>query len=1425
MPMRTKTKRRLLILGVAFALLVGAGATVYFRYVQKRAGEMAAWRSAAMSAYEAGDYAAALPHFARYHTEAKTGQQPREKVDLEALFAYAKSRASVELQPGSRHLVEARGLLERYLALKPGDAEAERMLLDIYPRLNMNQEAVNRADDVLSRRPDDVAALKAKTRALIQKGIQQDPKALADAVASGTRLTEAAPLDVEGQLLTQYALVATKRPPEEIIAAAKAQLDAHPEDPRFELLMASAHIYANQFDPARRLLTSAAARQSPDVSFVRELVTRLDALSMYGQSQEVLDRSAAQFPGEPSLLRDAVLRQWQAGKHEDVVRRVAALDPASRKTDAALVGLRALSLHQLGRKAEARPLVEALAGRAASDGAASGWATALATHFAEPPREPREQVEKYKAALEKDPGNAVVSHLRGEAFAALGEGTLAVDAWKEASRRSPSWALPRKRVAAALAADGRYAESVRWAQDAFRRDRGDLSTVIVWAQAAYGLLETVPAQQEVERLLRAVEEIQQAEPGEPNTLPIYAAVLARTGRREDAAKVIRTALEADPPPAPQVVARLASVSRDHGLGLDEAAAQKLRGRAAEGGPSAAYAAAVERHHAGRSDEGLELLNDARAKAAAGATADEKLQWGLAVAQYLDLVAAPDALAKWVELADQRPNDLRFQTAALRARCRQQDRDFWKRTIDRVKRLTVENSQLWRLEEAKWLLTGPSLGEKEQASVLATLTELSRNDPYSAEPHLLLAVAHERSAGTGQPTSLRLAADEMARAAELRPADVAIVAELVRLMRLAGRADEVGRYLDRAAAAPSQDGPQKLRLAELYAQAGQTRRAIELATPVGSVAAARVARWHRSLGENEQAVALYAKLLDDPALDAQAVLDAASFLAEQGKPEQAEQFLAKLDTMKGLQPGARELVRGKFAERHQPGEATKWYEQAAERAAAPGAWRELAGHHLRHRRFAEAVAAAEKGLAKFPQDSDLAAMKLRARELEPVAQDRVVAPLLGYLSFDPRNVPANEMLAIARHARGASAPAAADAAAQMRAAADKYPTFLPLQVAAVRAHLRAGEPARAEAVARRAAASFPDEVEAVRLVAAVYAAMGRWAEVREAATTWRRLAPDQPLEPDMLIARALLNSNDPAGAAQRMAPHAKAEAAKGDKANAEVLDLYCRSLITAGNDAEAAALIEPQARQSAAWRRLWLDLAGGFRSRDKEAAAQWVRRAEPLVAKDVPQERRDLAAAWYVVGREFDDRDALASAKAIAQSLTGGDADMAADAWMISASCDEATGDLDAAERGYRQGLKLRPNQPAAQNNLAYVLLLKGGDARLAEAQELAAAAVTASPNFSSFYDTLARVEAKRGRLDAAVTAFRRALSLEPASVEAMIGLADALSLSGRRDEARAQLAQIDSALQAVPRLSKPLQAQLDAVRGQVRRQVESGRAE
>ena len=1483
MSIRAKTKRRLIVVAVGLLLVFGAGLGVYLRYLQKFDAAVAAHRKNAMAAYAAGDYAGALPHFDKYLTLSKTAERPAGKADTEALLAYGKSRAAIET-PSNRHLWEAKNVFERYLALRPGDSEAQGMLLDIYPKLNHNQEAIGLADEVLSRDPNDTRALRSKTRALIQKGLLQEPKAFGDALAVAEKLNAVAPLDLNGHLLAQYTLFCLKRPADEVIGRANDLLADHPDDPRFELLLASAYLYADRMEPARQWLKSAASRKAPDVAFVDELVTRLDSVGQFAQSQEVLERAAGDFPGEASLTRAAIERLWQAGRYDAVLERLGGMDPRSPKSDPALVGLRALTLlKHPGMDKEAAPIIEALSERAGTDNVALAWSTALKTLSpwlggdAFSTTRPgaagsnsaggnaagadsagagallKEGVEKLKASLEKDPGNPFFHYYLAAFYKGLGERTLAIESLNQAWRRAPAWAEPRRAAAGLLAEEGRYAEAVRRAEDAYRRSPGDLDVVVTWAQAAYGLLETLPEQRELDRLLRMVQEIQRVAPGEPNTLPIYAAVLARSGKPEEAGDVVRSALSAKPPHPPEVLARLAAVSREAGLGMDEEIAGLLRDRVAEGGPAAAYTAAVERYYAGQPAEGLKLLKDAAAKAAGGDDKRATPQWRRVVAQYLDLAGDPEALKHWVELADQHPGDLLVQTAALRARCRQYDRAFWRRTIDRVKQLTVENSQLWRLEEARWMLTG-ELGEKEQAAVLATLTELARNAPFSAEPQRLLAVAHERTAAgqapQAQQQSLRSAAEAMTRAWDLRPGDGGVTAELVRLLRLTGRSEEAVKYLDRAAARPHLEPAGRLRLAELYADQGQYAKAIALASPLGDDALPRLAKWHRATGDETKAADAYAKLLDDPRLDATTVLDAATYFAARGKTTDAEKFLAKLDGMK-LRPGGKELIRAKYAERFAPAEATKLFADAARQpGASPGVWRELSGHLLRQKKFPDALAAAEAGLrATDPKDADLLAIRERVRELEAVARDPLAQPLILFLSYDPRNAAAGDMLIVLKESAAGRLPAG-DAAARFRAAADRHPSFLPLQVAAARAHLKLGEPQKAEAVARRAAASFPDDPEAARLLAAVYSGMGRWQELREAATAWRRLAGDNPLEPDLHVARAMLNLSDAAGAAERLERYATSElrriesqpqgqsqdAPRVEPLKAEAVELYARALIHMGRADDAAAALEPAAKQSGLWRRVWLELAAAFRTRDRDAAVAWVTRVEPLVQKDqdapgAARERCDLATAWYTVGREFNDRQSLEAAKRVATPLRGRD-EVAAEAWMVLAASDESLGNLQDAERQYRQALSLRPDMPDVQNNLAYVLLqaesgagAADGGKRLAEARELARKAVAASPNVASFHDTLARVDAKRGDSESAVKSFRRALELDGGSIEAMIGLADVLAQTGRGEEAKAQLAQIDNALQLTPRLPEPLAKQLESVRAAVQDGVRSGRAE
>ena len=112
------------------------------------------------------------------------------------MLAYGKCRMNVR-QARSGHLVEAKSILQNYLALRPDDLDAQHTLLTIYPQIDYQQEQLALADAVLAKHPDDEKALIAKVQALMN----QSRPALAEALKVCDRLNAKWPAGPPGQLL------------------------------------------------------------------------------------------------------------------------------------------------------------------------------------------------------------------------------------------------------------------------------------------------------------------------------------------------------------------------------------------------------------------------------------------------------------------------------------------------------------------------------------------------------------------------------------------------------------------------------------------------------------------------------------------------------------------------------------------------------------------------------------------------------------------------------------------------------------------------------------------------------------------------------------------------------------------------------------------------------------------------------------------------------------------------------------------------------------------------------------------------------------------------------------------------------------------------------------------------------------------------
>jgi Flp pilus assembly protein TadD len=187
----------------------------------------------------------------------------------------------------------------------------------------------------------------------------------------------------------------------------------------------------------------------------------------------------------------------------------------------------------------------------------------------------------------------------------------------------------------------------------------------------------------------------------------------------------------------------------------------------------------------------------------------------------------------------------------------------------------------------------------------------------------------------------------------------------------------------------------------------------------------------------------------------------------------------------------------------------------------------------------------------------------------------------------------------------------------------------------------------------------------------------------------------------------------------------------------------------------------------------------------------------------------LAGAWYALAVTHRTDGAIDNAATALDTIVRKD-DAPAEAVLLRGLVADRLGDSRAAEDFYRRGLRLNPDAPEAMNNLAYLILLRGGD--LEEAHALASRAIALSPATAGFHDTLGRILAKQGKPEAAIEQFNTALRLDPDNLEALVGLATTLIDSGKRDVAANLLTQIDALLKSRPSMSPQLRKEVEALR-------------
>jgi Flp pilus assembly protein TadD len=1390
MNLRPKTVRRVLVLALLVVALAAGSFGAHLYNQHRRAARTEAERVAGLDAYAAGDFEQALQRLGRYvaRVDPDSGD-----ADLDAVFAYAVSRSRLEAS-GGRHLAEAINTIAKYVLPRRADAEVRRTLLDLYVRAGRNDDAVALADAMLKADANDAEALRARATALARTN------KLDDALAAARKLAELQPGDVRAQLQVVTLMDRLGRKPEDIVAYARGLSDSHPNDARFELVLAAAHATANDRAAALQWLRQAAQRPATDAALARELTRRLDGLKLFDESRALLERSA---DGGPEIRRLFVGRLWQDGRHDEVVRRLADVSAADPKADAELVALRALSLAAIDRKAEAIADVAALRGRKPADTATRAWVLALEAVGPDAKLSPRDAIARLRDALSRDQQNGLFRFWIGEAYWALGEAEMAVQTWKEAAAVLPAWYEPPLRMSQAKLAAGRIDDALADAQESYQRLPA-LRTLVNLVTVRFRRLELSPSDADAATLLAQVAQIQAAAPNEPRTLPIQVALLARTGHKDDAIARVKSAVAGQPPLDAETLFRLAAVSRAESLGL----AQEILDSAgpAHRSPLLALSRATDLAAAGKADDGAKLLTDGLAAArASGKPGDaDDVAWQLALAQYREWTADKQAAADWVRLGDAFPENLEVQRTILSAAdTARTDRAFIARTIDRLRALTGDQGQQWKLERVKWLLA--SRQYDDSAAAVYLLTENVQRG--ITMPRVYLARALE------QTGNINTAIEHLKAASDGDPREPDATLELVRILRRLGRLEEARKYVVRLGREGVLKTNERLTVASLLLELGEAQRAIDMLAAAEAAGAADpasrvlLADLYRRRGVDAEAERLYDVLLSVPEPSSAALLGAADFYAATDRREKADAVMARFDHQR-FAPVVRELAKGRFEELHGSIDAARaHFDKAGELAGSDvSTWQRRIEFETAHGNYDRAVTIADEALARIGTDERLAALRLEAVTLrQSQATPNDLAPLIASLSKDPTKAPQVAMLKALRDARTRNLSPQQTAEA-LREVADKFQRFLPLQEQVVRLYLAAGRARDAFAVAQRTMDALPGNADAAALAVDAARAARRWPEMRQAAEAWHARQLRSTLAADVALAEALRNLGQPEQAVAAVTPHLST---LRSPTSPEALRLDAARTLFAANKADDAALLLPTGpANETKWRELRLAIAGNSIG-DAATAARWINSAAEAAPASLD---RAVADAWASLAMRVGDEAALRRALDAYAAFAAKPEAVAAD-WLRLGLLQLAADKLDDAEASLRKTLELDRESAEGMNNLAYVLWRKRVD--LPTARDLAVKATLATPTGAAAFDTLARIELALGHADAAKSAFETALENESEYLDALVGLAGLYQSSGQPAKAAALLKQIDGVERRTPAVATPVRTELQALRAGV----------
>ncbi|WP_428937820.1 tetratricopeptide repeat protein [Fontivita pretiosa] len=1389
-----KARRRLGLLGIAAVVIAVTLVAIWAVRKHQIRQAYAQYRLDGLAAANSGNDSAALELLGKYLA--------RHPADVEALVAYAGARRRAPL-PDNAHLAQTIQILRHILRIDPTRDPQRRELLELCLRAGMHPEALAVADELLAKDPTDADALRTRAVCLLAMGRRQD------AAQAARSWADADLHNVEAHLLVIELLAQGEAESAALEYAASLSTRGLP-DLAGKLLLGLGQLRVGKLDQARTTLLDLASQKPCDKTIALRLTHGLEALGLTQQALNVLQNAAANAPNDLELQTHWLRSLWQSGDMDAFVRALGQPISAPPARWAEQTALKVVALRKLNRQAEAAALAETL--RSQPDELTSAWlaATDILAGQRLDPADAASFKQRCTAALNADPGNPFLAVCLGEALSSLGEHERALAQFDQVARGNPAWIVPLLRVAEVQLMRGNLEQAMNATSAALARAPNNVRVASMLANVWDAAIES-GKRDDVGSLLRHVERIQQAVPGEPSSLGVYLRRLAEAGRAEQARAALAGALDATQSqsaaaPAEPLLLNWAQISHRWGLGLEQQCIQRcqqIHGIT----PRSAFLEAYFQFESGQPQAGWNHLQTRRAAAGSATRStsqpSDEAEWDLAEARYLDLMRSPLATERWVMLSQRYPTSISVQRAVLSSPTVSGDRHLQDLAIERLRQAAGENSPLWKLPRARWLLGG-QFSQADARSAADLLAAVIDAWPESAEPRFLLAQCFQR---LGQ---LPQAIEQINRASRLAPDSPAIALYAAHLLQQAGDYASARQHLDRVLNSPPDDPQNRRRAAVLLAQQGELDHAAQLLQQdLGQSRESDILLAESLLRGNqlEQAEQIAARLLQTAGTDPAVIRLAADIYWAMGRPDDARAVIARLDNA-AADHATKAVLRAQFHSKtgDVPTAIQILRSAAAQSPQSPQLWRALATHLLLQQQHAEAIGAIEQGLRHLPDDPSLKAILSRG-SLIAAAVEHAMLPLAIALMNNPDDSAAADAVT------QLTAPDASDPARMivyLTQLGDRHPRSLPVQIVVIDRLLMFNRPQQAAALAGRAAQAFPFSEEPPRLATRAYAAMGDWSQVAAMARTWRKRA-GASVQADLALAAAMRQSGQTDAAIALLQPYLRllADNPRRHADAAQAVTQYGLLLCQAGRASQCERELAPlladrgsplfaafyplaAAELPAQQLQPWLDRLGGVSAGDSLEVALTVAATHAAVAQraDYParEQHRELA------GRLFAELAARP--------------DLPPQHLLTIALHLETLGDLAAAEPLYRRLARENDPQAIAANNLAMILARRG---ELSESLSLAQLAVKTNPRAAFAHDTLGFVHRARGELPAAVAALRNAVRLEPASIEWRLRLAELLLDSNAASDAQAQLSALHALAPDPQRLSDDQRQRLEAI--------------